>query len=175
MSQSEFICVRCSKHQETCCQTSEVYTTLGDIRRIKEYTGKDDFYEDKLPCDPVYTKHDDDPIWYETAMQPDGKRRVLKRRENGDCTFLGSAGCVLPLETRPILCRLYPYDFNQNGIKTYLANGCPMELLKNGESLVMALDMNQKDAERWHQMLYQEILEEPHYQAKQSATLPSEK
>jgi Fe-S-cluster containining protein len=107
-------------------------------------------------------------------MQPDGKRRVLRRQENGDCTFLGSAGCVLPLETRPLLCRLYPFDFNQTGIKTYLANGCPMELLQNGESLVLALDMNKKDAERWHQMLYQEILEEPHYQAKQSATLTSE-
>ncbi|MBL8870418.1 MAG: hypothetical protein JNK90_11530, partial [Planctomycetaceae bacterium] len=47
------------------------------------------------------------------------------------------------------------------------------ELLQNGESLVLALDMNKKDAERWHHMLYQEILEEPHYQAKQSAKLPA--
>jgi Fe-S-cluster containining protein len=171
MEDNEFICVKCGKHQETCCQTAEVYITLGDVRRISEYTGKGDFYEDRLPEDPVYTRHDDDPIWYETAMQPDGKRRVLKRRENGDCMFLGTAGCVLPLETRPLLCRIYPFDFNQQGIKPELANGCPVELLRKGETLLQALDMNKLDAERWHGLLYEEILEEPHYRAKQSGKL----
>lgn len=171
MSDQEFICVRCSKHMETCCQTSQVYVTLGDVRRIKSHTGRTDFFENRLPDDPIYTVHDDDPIWYETVMQPDGQRRVLKRQDDGDCTFLGEAGCTMPLEVRPLLCRLYPFGFNQRGIKTYLTHGCPMELLKPGESLVNALDMNKEDAVRWHGMLYQEILEEPHYQAKQSAKM----
>jgi Fe-S-cluster containining protein len=85
--------------------------------------------------------------------------------------FLGTAGCVLPLETRPLLCRIYPFDFNQQGIKPELANGCPVELLRKGETLLQALDMNKLDAERWHGMLYEEILEEPHYRAKQSGKL----
>ena len=83
---------------KTCCQTPQVFVTLGDVRRIEAETGQTDFFDFRLPPDPGYTDQDDDPIWRDNAFQPDGTRRVLNKQANGDCTFLGSAGCVLSAE-----------------------------------------------------------------------------
>lgn len=159
-SADEFLCVRCSRHMKTCCQTSEVYATPGDAQRIAEFIGRDDFYEYREPDDPVYLQEDGDPIWIENVIRPDGTRRVLKRKPGGDCTFLGDAGCVLPLETRPLICRIYPFDYTADGLRDELANGCPMELLPAGQSLLDALDIKRTDAERWHKQLYVEVLTE---------------
>ena len=74
--------------------------------------------------------------------------------------FLGTAGCVLPLEVRPLVCRLYPFDYTEDGIKDELSGGCPLELLQPGQSLTEALEMNRTDAERWHAMLYTEVRRE---------------
>lgn len=143
----------------TCCQTSEIYVTRGDVLRIEEHTGQSDFHEYRTPDNPVYVHADqyDDPVWFENVFEPDGSRRVLKRKEGGDCTFLGSAGCVLPLETRPLICRLYPFDYNHEGLLPELAKGCPLELLKQGQGLIDALEMNRGDALRWHAQLYKEL------------------
>ncbi len=156
----EFLCVRCARHMKTCCQTSEVYTTPGDVRRIAEFTGKSEFTEFRGADDPVYLEQDDDPVWLENVFRADGSRRVLKRRTNGDCTFLGAQGCVLPLETRPLICRIYPYDYTADGLRERLAQGCPTELIPPGQTLLEALDIQRSDAERWHQQLYQEVLTE---------------
>jgi uncharacterized protein len=162
MSEDEFLCVRCSRHMKTCCQTSEVYVSPGDVRRIREHTGRNDFYERRVPEDPVYTAEDDDPTWRDNVFADDGTRPVLRRRPDGDCGFLGSAGCVLPLETRPLVCRLYPFLYTARGIEDRLGEGCPKELLRPGQGLISALSMNRAAAERWRTQLYEEILEERH-------------
>jgi uncharacterized protein len=154
----DFLCVRCARHMMTCCQTSEVYITPGDVERIAEHENRRDFYEFRPVDDPVYFQQDDDPIWPQLVFKDElGTRRVLKRRASGDCTFLGEQGCVLPLETRPLLCRLYPYDFNEQGIHTKLASGCPLELIQSGKTLLEELDIKLSDAERWHKQLYREL------------------
>ena len=76
---------------------------------------------------------------------------------DGDCTFLGPQGCTLPLEVRPLVCRLYPYDYSQRGIRDELAPGCPLKLLRPGQGLIDEFDMNLDEARRWHQQLYEEI------------------
>lgn len=165
MSDDEFLCVKCARVSLTCCQQCEIYATPADARRISEHTGLpiEAFTEFRVPDDPVYlNSHGDDPIWPLTVLREDNARRVLQRKENGDCRFLGERGCTLPLETRPLVCRLYPYDYNEAGIKPRLAQGCPVELLRPGRTLLQELDMNLQDAERWHRQLYQEIREEPH-------------
>ena len=161
MSDQEFLCIRCSRHMKTCCQTSEVYTTPGDVRRIARFTGQDDFTEFRVPADPVYLEQDDDPAWMQNVFRTDKSRRVLRREANGDCTFLGENGCTLPYETRPLVCRLYPFDYNEQGIREELASGCPLELLPPGQELIEALDMNLQRARAWHGQLYEEIREEP--------------
>jgi uncharacterized protein len=170
MTNDPALCARCAAHQLTCCQTSEIAVTLGDVRRIAEHIGtadSSDLYEFRAPSDPVYLHHPDDPIWLETVIRPDGTRRVLKRQQNGDCRFLATSGCVLPIEVRPLICRIYPYDYNEQGLMERLASGCPLQLLREDETLLGALDMRRGDAERWHAQLYSEIRQEPHYLLKQ--------
>ncbi len=146
---------------KTCCQTCEIYCTSGDVARISDYTGQQDFTEFRQPANADYLDQDDDPLWRDRVFRPDGSRRVLKKQANGDCTFLGNAGCVLPLETRPLVCRIYPFDYDADGIQSELATGCPTELLQIGQNLIQALDMNRADAVRWHAMLYAELRHEP--------------
>ena len=105
---------------------------------------------------------DDDPLWRERVLGTDGSRRVLRHTAEGDCFFLGPAGCRLGLETRPLVCRLYPFDYTEKGISETLASGCPVELLGPGEDLIGAIGMSREDAARWHRQLYQELqLERP--------------
>ncbi|MBW3542983.1 MAG: YkgJ family cysteine cluster protein [Planctomycetes bacterium] len=145
----------------TCCQTSEVYVTPGDVERIARHAGRDDFHEFRPPVRAEYAPDDFDLPWRERVFRSDGTRRVLKRRPEGDCTFLGPAGCTLPLDVRPLACRIYPFDYSAEGLKQELAPGCPLELLRNGQSLLGALEMNADDARRWHRQLYDEIALEP--------------
>jgi Fe-S-cluster containining protein len=160
MTTDDFLCLRCARHMKTCCQTADIYTTLGDVRRIEEYTRTTGFTEFRAPSNPAYGDQDDDPIWRDNVFRPDGTRRVVKKQANGDCTLLGPAGCILPLETRPLICRIYPFDYTAEGLLDELADGCPIELLRPGQGLIEALAMNRADAERWRQQLYDELQRE---------------
>ncbi len=162
MPPDEFLCVRCARHTRTCCQRSEIYTTPGDEQRIRDFTGRDDFTRFCQPDNSEYADQDDDPVWRDRVFRADGSRRVLERQPNGDCTFLGSQGCTLPLEIRPLICRLYPYDYTAEGVKEELSEGCPLDLLRPGQGLIEALEMNIEDARRWHRQLYQEVQHEVH-------------
>jgi Fe-S-cluster containining protein len=161
MAEQEFLCARCARHIKTCCQRSEIYVTPGDVKRIAAHSGRDDFAEFIVPDNQEYQDQDDDPVWRDHVFRQDGSRRTLKRHPNGDCTFLGQAGCTLPLQVRPLVCRLYPYDYTADGIADDLSAGCPLELLLPGQGLIEALDMNLDDARKWHRMLYEEVLQEP--------------
>lgn len=170
MSDSEFLCARCARHMRTCCQTCEIYATPGDVRRIEQHTGLSEFVEFRPPANPAYLDQSDDPAWERSVFRPDHTRRVLKRQASGDCTFLGSQGCVLPLDVRPLVCRLYPFDYNASGLLTELSPGCPLELLQPGLTLLDELRMEPGDAQQWHRQLYAEIREEPHAQPLPTST-----
>ena len=155
-------CARCARMQETCCQRAEVYVTLGDVARIAEHSGRSDFHERRSPADSEYLDDDeDDPIWRRATVASDGTRRVLRRKANGDCTFLGEAGCVLPEGVRPLVCRLYPYDYTESGMKGETAGYCPREeLAPPGGSMIRLLGIGLSDAERWRRELYRELRSE---------------
>ncbi len=157
MSADDFLCARCARHQVTCCQRRDIYVTPGDVQRIGQHTGFADFTELRAPDDPHYLDQDDDPVWSEHVFQPDGRRRVLKRQPNDDCVFLTDQGCRLPLETRPLVCRLYPFDYDADGLHEAPAPGCPLELLRPGQELLPTLNMEETAALRWHRQLYAEI------------------
>lgn len=140
-----------------CCQTPDIYVTLGDVRRIEDANGARDFYEFRASADPRYLDQDDDPAWREHVIRDGGSRRILKHQAGGDCFFLGPRGCVLPVEARPLVCRLYPFDYNEAEIHDELTPGCPVELLGAGQDLIQVLGMNREDARRWHRQLYDEI------------------
>jgi Fe-S-cluster containining protein len=149
-------CVKCAQITKTCCQRCEVLVTAGDKQRIADYTGRTDFWEYRAPTDPVYLEQDDDPNWLKWAFRPDGTRPILKRRTAGDCTFLTPRGCSLPMEVRPLVCRIYPYTYTERGIDG-VSDGCPDEVVPPGSTILKVLDMRRTDAERWHTRLYTEL------------------
>lgn len=153
----ENFCALCAQHQKTCCQTREVYITPGDVRRIEAHTGRTGFWEFRIPADPEYLDQSDDPAWAGFVFRPDGSRRILRHQPDGACMFLGPAGCLLPLEIRPLVCRLYPYQYNEQGLLAELAGGCPTHLLRPGQDLLTVLHVTPEDARRWHSQLYREI------------------
>jgi len=167
----EFLCVRCARHMKTCCQTSEIFVSLADVARIREASGREDFFERRAPHNPSYADQDDDPVWRDAVFGADGKRRVLRRRPDGDCTFLGPRGCELSLEIRPLVCRIYPFEYDATGIvDDSLDPRCPRELLKPRQGLLQALGMERADAERWRTQLYSELVAEPTAAAPEQET-----
>jgi Fe-S-cluster containining protein len=155
---SRDLCRRCALVQKTCCQDSEVYVTLGDIERIRACTGEDAFCDFKPPQNSRYTDQDDDPVWRDMVMGRGNARRILRKRDNGDCHFLSPTGCRLSLDARPLVCRLYPYSYSEKGIEGVDAYRCPAEFLSSGREILSALGMDDfNEVLRWHATLYAEI------------------
>lgn len=155
------LCARCAAVQKTYCQEGhEIYVTPYDCLRIAEEIGKIDFSEFRAPIHPSYADQDDDPLWRDWVFRPDGTRRVLRRKENGDCFFLGKEGCVLSLKARPLVCRLFPFEYTSEGIKGLTTFECPTHLLLPGEDLLSCFAMDRQLAESWRRQLYEEILRE---------------
>lgn len=152
-------CARCARVQKTCCQQTEILVTEGDTARIAAHTGRHDFWERRAVRDASYLEDDpDDPDWRRATVAPDGSRAMLKKQPNGDCTFLGEAGCVLPEETRPLVCRLYPFEYTHQGVLGEDSEYCPTGLVDPGRiGMVRVLGMRREDAERWHGQLYAEL------------------
>lgn len=148
-------CARHAQLGKTCCQVCEVLVTEGDRRRIAAHAHVTDFWEYRPPNDPGYLDQDDDPNWLKWAFRSDGTRPVLKRSEAG-CTFLGQAGCRLPMDVRPLICRLYPYTYTEHGIDGVL-DECPAEVIPPGQTILEVLDMNRQAADQWHALLYAEL------------------
>lgn len=155
-------CARCAAIQKTCCQRADILVTPGDIERIAAHTGRDAFWSLRRPDDPASAEHDpEDPDWHRLSTLPDGRRRLLDRQPGGDCTFLGHAGCILPTEVRPLVCRLYPFDYTERGIRGVFSGYCPTERLiprdQPGVTMLTILGMEHRDGERWRAMLYAEL------------------
>jgi len=166
VQKSPSACERCATLGKTCCQTHEVLLTRGDQVRIAAYTGRTDFWEHRTPADRSYVEQDDDPNWLRWAFNSDGSRPILKRQPNGDCRFLGRNGCTLPMEIRPLVCRLYPYTYSERGIVGFVEE-CPREVVPEGQTILQALGMRLDDAVRWHRMLYTELrTKEPTYEGR---------
>ena len=102
------LCAHCAQIGKTCCQLTEIYVTVGDVRRIASFSSRIDFFEYRMPVNPDYAADDTDPLWQRLVFRPDGSRRVLKHQDSGDCFFLGPSGCQLSLSSRPLICRLHP-------------------------------------------------------------------
>ena len=154
------LCAECARRGASCCQSVEIYVTLGDVARIEAHTGETDFHEWRDQDEPGYYSPDDDPIWCYCTIRPDGQRRFLKRSENGECTMLTPTGCRLPLDARPLVCRLHPWDYGDEGLRGVAQQHCPTDLLPEGVTVVEIIGISEEQAAVWHAMLFQEILRE---------------
>lgn len=146
----------------TCCQESPfVVITKGDVRRITEATGRNDFFAIKQYDDLSFMDtYKYDPNWHKYVVMPGNRFRVLQLENEGPCVFLHEDGCELPWEIRPLMCRIYPYNYNEFGIIGFYAHEdlwCPVPLLKKGETLSGTLNMTREQADRWRIMYYEEL------------------
>jgi Fe-S-cluster containining protein len=85
----------------------------GEIQRIAEFTGEDpSYFIDNSPLTQnqleFYTENTaEDPLWaqlFSAWTKPTGLK--------GSCSFLKREGCSLPYHIKPLLCQIYPLDFN---------------------------------------------------------------
>lgn len=163
MEQTEqHLCARCASLGRTCCQNAQVFLTLGDVERIRQALPEaaSDFTEYIAPieedCGP---EAEADPVW-SRIYDADNRRRVIAHNRKGDCCFLTPKGCRLPEDTRPLVCRLYPYEYNDVTIKGVNGHRCPAPDRDNPALLLAFLGMNRDAAEQWRKTLYREIREE---------------
>ncbi len=153
------LCSECARAGRTCCQGHEIYVTWGDCRRIGYHTQRRDFYEYQGCDDLAYADQTEDPIWQQHVFRPDGSRRVLKRKANGDCCFLSPQGCQLPLTVRPLVCRLFPHTYSATGIFEGWDQECPAARAIAKVSLEIGIaGVAEEEAARWHQLLYDEVV-----------------
>ena len=155
----ENCCARCAQAGKTCCQQTEIYVTMNDIKRIAVFTSRIDFFEYRLPADPAYLGEDNDPLWKQHVFCQDGTRRVLRQHASGDCIFLTGSGCQLSLEMRPLVCRLYPLTYTHKGIEAEPDGRCSVRMLCRQENVVEVFGITMEQAERWHMDLYREMIQ----------------
>jgi Fe-S-cluster containining protein len=153
------LCTECALKGHSCCHAHDIYVTWGDCRRIFKHTGRKDFFEYRPCACSAYADQDDDPIWKQHVFRADGSRRVLRQDPKGDCMLLTPAGCSLPLEVRPLVCRLYPHVYSAAGIAWEWDLECPATrsfaptVIETGIAGV-----GWSEAAQWHQLLYDEVL-----------------
>lgn len=156
----DVLCARCARSHKTCCQQREIFLTLADRDRVAAHVGRTDFWEYKVPSDSAYVPDGSDPIWTRHAFRADRSRRILRTQANGDCTFLAPTGCSLPLQVRPLVCRLHPHHYDHQGL-CGLEQDCPTHLVRPGQDLMAALQMSDLElAHGWHAQLYLELSQE---------------
>lgn len=149
------ICARCAAGDLTCCRNTEVFLTCGDLRRIGR-VAREPFWR----FVPVMAGGPGgDALWRRVFTHPEGLR-VLKHRDDRNCVFLKEDGCGLDMETRPLICRLYPFEYDDVCVKGATPTLCPQPEQSNIPLLLALLGMNRDDAEAWRAMLYREIVEE---------------
>jgi Fe-S-cluster containining protein len=153
----ESCCARCAQAGKTCCQQTEIYVTMDDVKRIAASTARIDFFEYRAPADPVYLSAENDPLWQHHVFRLDGTRRVLKQQPAGDCFFLAGSGCQLDPEVRPLICRLYPLTYTDAGLEAEPDERCPLRQLCPGQTVTEVFGISMQQALRWHMELYREM------------------
>ncbi len=151
-------CYSCFLQGVSCCQGTQIYLTAGDVQRISQFLEDSDFFTIEIP-DAVYLDAGNDPKWLMLTVRPDGQRRVLKRTAEKNCTMLRDSGCRLPMSIRPLVCRLYPYEFTESGVSG-IDPVCPISRAEDCASLMDRLGMTINAAGEWHRLLYRELHQE---------------
>jgi len=157
------LCEQCKKLDKTCCQLGSgvVLITDGDIKRISSFTKDVYFWKFEEPKDYLLNriKSSYDPKMRFYALSNDFKVQTLKHKENGDCIFLSISGCALPMEIRPLHCRIHPYEFVEEQVVGITFAHCPVHLLEKRGDLPDELNIRYDDAEKWVKMFYGELRE----------------
>ncbi|HEX7670675.1 MAG TPA: YkgJ family cysteine cluster protein [Polyangiaceae bacterium] len=103
---AEFLKFRCTGCGN-CCRDPLLPLTAADVGRIQARTG--DAAADIVRwVDKAGIDMDDEPEAFATLRQ--GKRVMVLRHENGGCRYLGDDNRCSIYTSRPLGCRVYPFD-----------------------------------------------------------------
>lgn len=162
------ICTQCARIQRTCCEqtTVEVALTRGDIARIAWQTGRSDFYQrqavrpDQLDSYENPARYGDEVAVYVMGLfDREDRRPILKKQPDGSCLFVSSTGCTLPVASRPLLCRIYPYDWTDSRELWVDAAYCPKALFRDEADLLEQVADPYEVARALVDQLYDELAE----------------
>lgn len=160
-----FVCARCGAKGPTCCEltpgTEEVCFPVSEYER-----------ERILECVPdsgSFALQVNTPIFIENMLRLfPGQRRTVKELfppggahyrlevdSGGTCLFLGSEGCILPKEVRPLYCRIFPFWTDESGRITLLEveNCLAQRENKTPGKLFKALGVTQAEVRELHSSL----------------------
>ena len=116
------VCAICHEQGGGCCRLGADGTermfglTLGEVEMIAKASNKEpgsfvtadvvasEFLNDLAAIHPVFSQ-----------TMPGGRRLRLAVTQDDACIFLGPTGCSLPIEARPLYCRLFPFWFTPGG------------------------------------------------------------
>ena len=148
-------CMNCARAGTSCCKGYQILLTTGDLERISGFLGDHDFFTFETPV-PEEFSPDYDPTWLPMILGSDTQVRVLKRTPEKNCSLLTPTGCRLPFDRRPLICRLYPYTYTEQGILGVDA-ACPISREKEWGTVLEHLDMPTARATQWLTQLYAEV------------------
>lgn len=156
-------CISCVLAGGSCCINRQIVLTLGDVQRINARVGHNDFFTMEEP-EPWYLDPFYDQAWLPLVLNPEGLLRVLKRSSDKSCGMLTKTGCVLPFESRPLVCQLHPYMYTETDI-IGIDDTCPISKEKDGFTILDRLNMSMEKAVGWQHLLYSELYTERHGKA----------
>lgn len=148
-------CCRCAQAGTSCCTNRQIHLTSGDMACISRFLGWNDFSTIEAP-DPWYLEPEYDPAWLTWTLGPGGLLRVLKRKQGKACGMLTGTGCLLPFHERPMICRLHPFMYTEEGILG-IDPTCPISRKADWPSVLEKLGMPIEKARDWQRMLYAEL------------------
>ena len=109
-------CAKCHQMGNGCCFmkdlniSNQIGITQSDINKIKEFTGKSEnefIISDMVTDEYLKSLVDNIHPVFNNIYENHTRHRLKTVHER--CVFLSQQGCELPVEIRPIYCRLYPF------------------------------------------------------------------
>ncbi|MFH1058529.1 MAG: hypothetical protein V1797_07610 [Pseudomonadota bacterium] len=145
------ICARCHGLGRGCCVAPAgpehmFGLTRGEIAAMAAASGREpaDFcVADRVGPQFLEFLAAINPVFVQTM--PGGRRLRLRLADSGACCFLGVEGCRLPVDARPLYCRLYPFALNPHGRLMVLMSGSCLaqEGARSWREVLKRLDMDE--------------------------------
>lgn len=133
-ARSEYVCARCARIGPTCC-----FVTPGEEQACFPLSvAEKDRIREALPDVGAFAMVPNSPRFLEHMLKlfPRDEARVRElfpeRKEHmrlatdaqGNCRLLGPEGCLLPVESRPYYCRVFPFWFQRGQLTAFLPADC---------------------------------------------------
>lgn len=165
---SESFCAACPKAVgRSCCEPESPHElatlTRGDIARIRAATPQpESAFVELEPFSPEAAHAHAQLRPANANAVRDGVRRHL-RAKGGACVFhRADSGCSLDAATRPLACRLYPFELDATGrIRAAIAGRCHAEeSVEHLADLLDAFGLTPAKVRALHRQLLRELADE---------------